>query len=41
MLENGTSELKKSRTIEDRIDKLQERHLLIDDYQLQYNYIKI
>ncbi len=38
--ENATFELKKSRTIEDRIDKLQKRHLLIDDYQLLYNYIK-
>ena len=40
MSENGTLELKKSRTIEDRIDKLQKRHLLIDDCQLLYNYIK-
>ncbi len=40
MSENATLELKKSRTIEDRIDKLQNRHLVIDDYQLLYNYIK-
>lgn len=40
MSENGTLEIKNSRTIEDRIDKLQKRHLLIDDYQLLYNYIK-
>lgn len=40
MLENGTLELKKSWTIEDRIDKLQKRHLLIDNYHLLYNYIK-
>lgn len=40
MSENSISELKKSRTIVDRIDKLKKRHLLIDDYQLLYNYIK-
>jgi|GEM_PF-1856496 abortive infection bacteriophage resistance protein len=33
-------ELKKSLTIEDRIDKLRKRHLIIDDDQLLYYYIK-
>lgn len=40
MLKSDILELKKSLTIEDRIDKLKNRHLVIDNYQLFYNYLK-
>ncbi len=41
MLKSDILELKKSLTIEDRIDKLKNSHLVIDNYQLFYNYLKI
>lgn len=40
MLKSDILELKKSLTIEDRIDKLKNRHLVIDNYQLFYNLYK-